>query len=49
MPTQQPANQRGPAAFGLKKAADLLCNEYTIGLLIPLALVALYWLVEALA
>lgn len=49
MRTQQPANQRGPASFALKKVADLLCNEYTIGILLPLALVALYWLTEVLA
>ena len=46
MPTQQPANQRGQESLDLKKAADLICNEYTIGTLIPLALVGLYWLVE---
>lgn len=49
MPTQQLRRVAGPAPFGLKKAADLLGNEYTIGVLIPLALVALYWLVEVSA
>ena len=49
MRTQQPANQRGPVAFGLKKAADLLGNEYTIGSLLPLALVGLHWLMEVSA
>lgn len=47
MRTQQPANQRGPASLGLKKAADLLGNEYTLGLLIPLALIGMHWLWEA--
>ena len=37
MRIQQPANSRGPAAFGLKKgAADLNRNEYTLGILLPL-------------
>jgi hypothetical protein len=36
MRTQQPASQRGAAAFGLKKAAaDLIRNEYTLGILLP--------------
>ncbi len=47
MRTQQLRRVAGPAPFGLKKAADLICSEYTIGVLIPLALIALYWLVEA--
>ena len=34
----QPANQRGPAAFGLKKAAvDLIRNEHTLGILLSLS------------
>ena len=36
MRTHQPANQRGPEAFGLKKvAADLICNKYTLGIRLP--------------
>lgn len=48
MRTQQPANQRGPAPFGLKKASilSLFTVEEFVGVLIPLALVALYWLPE---
>lgn len=49
MHTQQPRRATGPAQLGLKKAADLLCNEYIIGLLIPLAAVVLYWLCEVTA
>ncbi|WP_460155428.1 hypothetical protein [Pseudomonas sp. S2_H10] len=38
MRTHQPANQRGPAAFGLKKgAADLNRNEHTLGILLSLS------------
>lgn len=36
MHIKQPANQRGPAAFGLKKATDLVRNEYTLGILLLL-------------
>lgn len=45
---QQPANQRGPAPFGLKKASVLSLSsvEEFVGAQIPLALIALYWLVE---
>ena len=48
MRTQQPSNQRGPVVFGLKKAAYLLGNAYTIGFLL-LALVGLHWLMEVSA
>jgi hypothetical protein len=32
-----------------EKAVDLLGNEYTIGFLLPLALVGLHWLTEVSA
>ncbi|NMZ80793.1 hypothetical protein [Pseudomonas mandelii] len=38
MRTQQPANQRGRAAFGLKKAAvDLILHEHTLVILLSLS------------
>lgn len=46
MRTQQLRRVAGPAPFGLKKVADLLCNEYAVGTLLPVALIALFWLVE---
>lgn len=48
MPTQQLRRVAGPAPFGLKKASvlSLFSVEEFVGALIPLALVALYWLVE---
>lgn len=49
MGIQKTANQCGPVAFCLKKAADLLGNEYTIGFLLPRALVGLHWLTEVSA
>ncbi|MCL7462208.1 hypothetical protein [Pseudomonas sp. NW5] len=48
MPTQQLRRVAGPASFGLKKASvlSLFTVEEFVGVLIPLALIALYWLVE---
>lgn len=37
MRIQQPANQRGRAAFGLKKAADLIRHEHTLVILLSLS------------
>lgn len=47
MRTKQLRRTTGPALFSLKKAAvlSLFTVEELAGLLIPLALIALYWLV----
>lgn len=45
----QRCQQAATASLCPEKGAALLGNEYTIGVLIPLALVALYWLVEVSA
>lgn len=38
MRIKQPANKRGPASFGLKKAASAPTrSEYTLGILLPLS------------
>lgn len=46
MRTQQPREATGQESFGLKKAVDLLCNEYSLGTLLPFAMIGLYWLWE---
>lgn len=50
MRIQQLRRETGPALFGLKKAAalSLFTVDEIVGLLIPLALIGLYWLVEAI-
>lgn len=46
---QQLRRETGPALFGLKKAAvlSLFTVDELVGLLIPVVLIAIYWLVEA--